>query len=153
MKFILPIIPKAQMRARHGRTKSGISITYKAEAQREAEAHLTGLLQAFRPPMPLEGPLGLGVKAYMPVSESWAKTKKAAAKAGNIRPTSKPDLDNLMKNIKDCMTAMHFWADDKQVVEYLPGTGKYYDDGKGPRWEIEIINTMQHQPATGPGKE
>jgi Holliday junction resolvase RusA-like endonuclease len=49
---------------------------------------------------------------------------------------TKPDLDNLLKQIKDCLTQMQFWTDDKLVVGYLPGVGKYYSDR--PRWEIEI---------------
>lgn len=136
------------MRARHGRTKTGFSVTYKAAAQSESEAQLTGLLMNFRPGNPLEGPLVLGIRAYMPISGSWPKKKKAAALAGELRPTSKPDLDNLIKNIKDCLTTMNFWQDDKQVVGYLPGTGKYYDDGNGPRWEVEILEMPGQQLAT-----
>jgi len=39
-----------------------------------------------------------------------------------------------------------FWQDDKQVVEYLPGTGKYYGDPA--RWEIEI-ETMDQAVSRG----
>jgi hypothetical protein len=31
------------------------------------------------------------------------------------------------------------------VVEYLPGTGKYYDDGGGTRWEIEIVTLEEYR--------
>lgn len=139
MKITIPIIPKAQMRARHGRAKSGFSVTYKADAQRRSEAELISLLEQHRPEgHPLEGPVFLLVKAFLPIPASWPQKKRAGATMGQIRPTSKPDLDNLVKNLKDCLTSLSFWQDDKQVVEYLPGTGKYYDDGQGPRWEIEI---------------
>jgi hypothetical protein len=37
------------------------------------------------------------------------------------------------------------WGDDCQVVEYLPGTGKYYDDGGGTRWEIEILSLDEYR--------
>jgi Holliday junction resolvase RusA-like endonuclease len=128
------------MRARHGRTQGGFSVTFKASAQREAETHLIGLLEPHRPAQPFEGAVTLGVRAYLPIPASWPKQQRAEAEAGHLRPTSKPDLDNLIKNIKDCLTALNFWQDDRQVVEYLPGTGKYYDDTQGPRWEIEIKN-------------
>ena len=82
------------------------------------------------------GPVFLGVRAYLPIPSSKPKKWKASALAGEIRPTIKPDLDNLLKHLKDCLTTMRFWEDDRQVVEYLPGTGKYYSDS--PRWEIEI---------------
>lgn len=147
----IPIIPKAQMRARHGRTKGGFSVTYKAEAQRRAEENLISLLDQYRPVQPLAGPLSLLVRAFLPIPGSWPKRKAHEAQAGNIRPTSKPDLDNLIKNLKDCLTSLSFWQDDKQVVEYLPGTGKYYDDGQGPRWEIEIIE-MPGQEIAAPGR-
>ncbi len=137
MKFILPLIPKAQMRARQGRTPGGASVTFKAEAQRKAEAHLIALLKPHRPAQALEGAVTLEVRAYLPIPASWPKKKREEAKGGQSRPTSKPE-DNLIKNIKDCLTALNFWRDDRQVVEYLPGTGKFYDDGQGPRWEIEI---------------
>ncbi|UQZ90863.1 hypothetical protein C4J81_17260 [Deltaproteobacteria bacterium Smac51] len=145
MKIIVPIIPKAQMRARHGRTRGGFSVTFKAQAQREAEAHLIGLLERHRPDSPFLGAVNLGVRAYLPIPASWPKKKRKGAAGGQTRPTSKPDLDNLIKNIKDCLTALNFWQDDRQVVEYLPGTGKYYDDGNGPRWEIEIKNAQPEE--------
>lgn len=138
MKFTVNIIPKAQMRARHGRTKTGLSVTYKAEAQRRAEDNLCAALLPHRLETPLEGAIWLGVRAYLPIPKSWSNKKKEQAKSAAIRPTSKPDMDNLLKHVKDCLTSLSFWHDDKQVVEYLPGIGKYYDDGQGPRWEIEI---------------
>jgi Holliday junction resolvase RusA-like endonuclease len=94
----------------------------------------------------MDGPLVLGVKAFLPVPKSKPKKFRAAALAGSIRPTVKPDLDNLLKNIKDCMTSMNFWNDDRQVVQYLPGTGKYY--GLSPRWEIELLPFKPTQEVT-----
>lgn len=78
----------------------------------------------------------LGVKVYLPVAKSKPAKFRRAALAGEIRPQVKPDLDNAIKNIKDVLTEMGFWEDDRQVVEYLPGTGKWYSDH--PRWEVEI---------------
>ncbi len=60
-----------------------------------------------------------------------------------LRPTvifgerNRGNVYNLLKQIKDCLTDMRFWGDDKQVVGYLPHTGKYYSDR--PRWEVEIV--------------
>jgi Holliday junction resolvase RusA-like endonuclease len=139
ISLTIPIIPKAQMRARHGRTKGGFSVTYKADVQRQAEQNIISFLAPYRPAAPLEGPLRFKVRAYLPIPASWSGKKTDAARSGFILPTGKPDLDNLIKNIKDCLTALHYWHDDRQVVEYLSGTGKYYDDGQGPRWEIEIV--------------
>jgi Holliday junction resolvase RusA-like endonuclease len=97
-----------------------------------------------RPLEPLQGPLLLGVRAYLPIPKSKPKKWQAAAQAGEIRPISKPDTDNLIKQIKDCANRA-MWGDDCQVVEYLPGTGKYYDDGGGTRWEIEIVTLEEYR--------
>jgi Holliday junction resolvase RusA-like endonuclease len=139
LSFTISIAPRGQMRARHTakKTKSGkvFSKTYKDEKQQDAETVLYAYLRDYVPASPIEGPIALGIRAFMPMPK---KSKKwtADALAGFIRPTTKPDLDNMIKHIKDCMTTMQFWHDDNQVVEYLPGTGKYYSES--PRWEIVV---------------
>ncbi len=138
--FSIPIIPTAQARARHAarKLKSGkvISTTYKSEKQEANEHPIYAYLKAYVPVEPLQGALKLGVKAYLPIPKK-SKRWMAEAEAGIERPTTKPDMDNLIKQIKDCMTKMRFWHDDKQVVEYLPGTGKWYSTF--PRWEIMVL--------------
>lgn len=136
MKFTVAIVPKAQMRARHG-VVNGFSRTYKDPKQDQQEQALMALLLPHVPPVALTGQLLLGVKAFLPIPTSKPKKWKEGARAGIIRPTVKPDLDNLLKHVKDCLTMLRFWGDDKQVVGYLPHTGKYYSDR--PRWEIEIV--------------
>ncbi len=79
------------------------------------------------------------------VGIKWGMENPTVMVAGKIRPTTKPDLDNCIKNLKDVCKGV-FWQDDKQVVEYLPGTGKYYGDPA--RWEIEI-ETMDQAVSRG----
>jgi Holliday junction resolvase RusA-like endonuclease len=139
VKFTIILEPKGQKRAR-GRAflvggKAIAGKPHKDNEQLLEEEKLLTLMYAYRPPAPLQGPLLLGVKAYLPIPKSKSKKWQAAALAGEIRPTTKPDLDNCIKNLKDVCKGV-FWLDDKQVVEYLPGTGKYYGDPA--RWEIEI---------------
>lgn len=144
LKFTIVLEPKGQMRAR-GRAflNGGKPIAGKPRKdvkQQTEEEKLLALLYEYRPAYPLEGPLMLGVKAYLPMTKTDTKGKKGErwrveALAGRIRPTKKPDLDNILKHLKDVLKGV-FWRDDVQVVEYLPGTGKYYGDPA--RWEIEI---------------
>lgn len=136
MKFVIPIVPKAQMRARHA-VINGFSRTYKDPKQAREEQALMTLLAGHRPEKPLEGPILLGVKSYLPIPVSWPQKRREAAKTGYLRPTSKPDLDNLLKHVKDCLSMLRFWGDDRQVVGYFSQTGKWYSDF--PRWEIEIV--------------
>lgn len=144
MKFTINLVPKAQMRARHGRTKTGFSVTYKADKQRRQEDMLCSLLQPHQPEAPLAGPLALKVTAYLPIPMSWSGKKITEAEKGKIKPDSKPDLDNLIKNICDCLTAMNFWHDDKQITSLT--AEKLYNDGRGPRWEVEIIELTPARP-------
>lgn len=48
--------------------------------------------------------------------------------------TKKPDLDNLEKQLLDCMTRMRFWEDDRQV--YMVAKKKIYSPS--PRWEVTV---------------
>lgn len=139
MKFVIEILPKAQRRHRDGVVMINgkpRARAYKAGEQRHEEKKLGYCLLEHRPKEPLEGPLLLGVRVFLPIPRSWPKYRQEAARRGEIRPTVKPDLDNLIKHIKDVMNGC-FWRDDKQVVEYLPGTGKWYADR--PRWEVELV--------------
>lgn len=64
---------------------------------------------------PLEGPLRVLVIAEMPIAESKPKKWRAAALAGTILPTKKPDWDNFGK-ILDALNLV-VWVDDSQIVE------------------------------------
>lgn len=135
MKFTIHLIPKGQRRTRAGIVGDHAWV-FKDAKQAAEERTLEALLAPFKPSEPFSGPILLGVKAFMPIPEKKPAKWKQAALNGMIRPTVKPDMDNVLKHVKDCLSRMRFWKDDKFVVEYLPGTGKYY--GEPPRWEIEI---------------
>jgi Holliday junction resolvase RusA-like endonuclease len=64
---------------------------------------------------PLLGPLGLCVEIERAVPPSWSKKKRAAALAGEIKPTGKPDLDNVVKLLGDALNKIA-WDDDSQIV-------------------------------------
>ena len=148
MKFTIFIIPTAQERADSGayQVKDGVwrSRTYKSKSQRSKEETIKACLLEHKPCQPMRGQLLLGVRVYFAIPKSkpaWFdgtnKEFQEFARAGFIRHQVKPDLDNAVKQIKDCLSQMRFWEDDKLVVGYLPGIGKYYSDN--PRWEIEIV--------------
>ncbi|MBS7811192.1 RusA family crossover junction endodeoxyribonuclease [Roseococcus pinisoli] len=68
------------------------------------------------PPAPLAGALALAVEVVVRVPASWPKGMRALALSGLLRPTSKPDLDNVIKLIADALNGV-IWEDDKQIVE------------------------------------
>lgn len=141
LKLTIWLEPMPQKRDRIGRSgKFGRGMSYLDPAQRKYEGDFLMLLN--RELASLERPLFdeailVGIRTYREIPKSWPKKKKAAAMAGQIRPTSVPDLSNLVKQIEDICNKQ-LWRDDSLIVGYLPGIGKYWDDGRGLRWEIEI---------------
>jgi len=142
LEFVLPIEPKAQKRARSRSVMSGgrsFAMTYKDAGQKKEENKLTAMLVQHMPERQATGAVRLGVSAYLPIPASKPKKWKEAAERGAIQPTTKPDLDNIIKHFKDCCKGI-FWLDDKQVVGYLEGTGKFYSTR--PRYEVRLIMEM-----------
>ena len=130
--FEIPIEPRAQKRDRIG-TFGGHGRSYKSKEQSQYEGKVAALIAQHRPERPLEGALELQVICYLPIPVSKSKKWKAQAIDYTIRPTTKPDWDNIGKNITDVMTGV-FFKDDKQIV--YARVEKGYSDL--PRWEISI---------------
>lgn len=77
----------------------------------------------------LDGPISLVCQFFMPIPKSLSKCNRAY-----LPPhTKKPDLDNLVKWVKDCLNKIA-WDDDAQV-DSITAT-KRYDDV--PRTEVYI---------------
>lgn len=63
----------------------------------------------------LDGPLDVTLVAVCAVPKSYSKAKAAQARAMQLRPTGKPDTDNLVKLYLDGLNGVA-WGDDAQVV-------------------------------------
>ena len=79
--------------------------------------------------------LGIVTTAYFEIPKSKSKKFKEQAREGFIRPITKPDTDNISKNIKDALNKIAY-PDDSQVVTEL--IEKKYSDT--PRVEIKIVS-------------
>lgn len=132
--FILPITPTAQQRPRHARI-GGHDVTYKSESQKANERTLEAYLLPHRPKTPLSGPLELSFCAIFPIPRSWTKKRREAALWGRMWHTSKPDTDNIAKQLKDAMTRLGFWQDDRQVAVYGRMEKLY---GKRGQWRVRV---------------
>jgi len=64
----------------------------------------------------LDGPCAVRLDIVCQVPASWSQRKQADAIAGRIRPTTKPDIDNVEKAVFDGCNGV-VWRDDVQVVE------------------------------------
>ncbi len=62
--------------------------------------------------------------AMMAIPASWSKRKRLDAIEGRLRPTTKPDWDNIAKVI-DALNHV-VWADDASVVDGL--VRKFYSE-------------------------
>lgn len=135
LTFTIPGEPCAQGRPRFS-TKNGCfraidpakSRNYKAYIKYIAtdEAQKQGWMYT-------ELPISLTIKAYLPIAASKSKKFKAAALAGEERPTKKPDIDNIFKTVTDAMSGI-LYKDDKQIVS--TNLSKWYSDE--PRLEVHI---------------
>ena len=136
--FTLPIVPTAQARARHG-VVNGHSVTFKSDRQKANEQTLDALLSRYAPAAPMSGAVALEFIAVFPPPRSASKKAREAMLRGTEPHTKKPDLDNLVKQLKDAMTRLQFWRDDRQVVRIVCEK-RYGDTG---RWEVCIREAME----------
>ncbi|OVE45679.1 RusA family crossover junction endodeoxyribonuclease [Chromobacterium violaceum] len=72
--------------------------------------------QAMAGRAPLNGPADVSIIMVLPIPTSWSKRKQAAALAGQVFPTKKPDADNVVKAIFDGMNGV-VWVDDVQACD------------------------------------
>lgn len=80
-----------------------------------------------------ECPLEIKIKAFYAIPKSFSKKKQQAAVDSQIRPTTKPDIDNVVKCVCDALNKVAY-KDDTQVIRL--SAEKYYGDE--PKLCIEI---------------
>lgn len=130
IQIVLAGEPKGKGRPRFSRA-TGRAFTPAATVTYESALRYAGY-QAMNGALPLEGPLTIRIDAFVPVPKSWPKKKTASALSGELRPTGKPDGDNLAKMI-DALNEV-VWRDDSQIVDWT--IRKFYSDR--PRLEIIV---------------
>ena len=72
--------------------------------------------QAMAGAAPLDCACAVQLSITLAVPASWSKKKTAAALAGQVLPTKKPDADNVVKAIFDGVNGV-VWRDDVQAVD------------------------------------
>lgn len=63
-----------------------------------------------------EGAVSVEISLFVTPPASWSQKKQREALAGTVFPTSKPDVDNVLKGIMDACNEIVF-KDDKQAVD------------------------------------
>lgn len=101
----------------------------------QAEARFIAQQQMGNQP-PLSGALTLKLTVYLPIPKSLSRIKTDQALHGILRPTTRPDLDNYIKNL-DAFNNL-VWYDDSQIVTLM--ASKHYSDR--PRVEIIVSENV-----------
>ena len=100
----------------------------------QTQNQLMSLLNEHRPEKSLTGPLSLSVRWVYP----WRKSEsKRNMSLGHMPCDKRPDCDNLMKLLGDCMTRIGFWEDDSQIADLR--FQKFWGDNPGIEIAIEEI--------------
>jgi Holliday junction resolvase RusA-like endonuclease len=89
--------------------------------------------QAMSGHQPFACALAVQIDAWHPIPASWSKTRQREALLGALRPTTKPDIDNIAKAIADGGNGVA-WADDKQIVSLT--VQRFY--GAAPRVDVRV---------------
>lgn len=129
--FTVEGTPKGKMRARRGFGKSMYTPQKNVDNESEVLTAFVNALGGKQWNMPQAA--RLLVMAYCPIAASASKAKKAKMLTGEIRPTCKPDIDNVIKLVMDSGNGV-MWHDDACIV-HATGEKHYSTD---PRVEVTI---------------
>ena len=84
-----------------------------------------------------EGQVRMNVEAYFQIPASTSKAKRNYMGIGMIRPTKKPDWDNIGKIVSDALNGIAY-HDDSQITEAT--VRKFYGD---PRVEVTLTGRTE----------
>ena len=118
IEFFCPcnIEPKQGDRVRIASNKAGkrFAMHYTPAKVKKNAGNLAAIVAPHRPIEPLQGPLGLAVTFQYP----WRSgTSQKARLAESAPKDTKPDIDNLMKQISDVLQATGFIVNDSQFAD------------------------------------
>ena len=134
----VPGEPFGKQRPRHSRI-SGTTYT-----PRETREHEALIRQEYRKQCGTKFPEGaqlrITVTAVMGIPKSTPKYRRSDMLSGKIRPTKKPDWDNIGKLVCDALNGVAY-DDDKCVCEAR--VVKFYGDVPHLRVRLEDINGKQ----------
>lgn len=116
-------VPKA--RARTVRTKNGKTVSFTPDNTASWEDSIRAQALSSRPAQLLDGPLVMEATFFLLRPKSRPKKE--------LYPDRKPDLDNLLKSVKDALEGV-IYTNDSRIVDEV--TRKRYDDP--PRVEVVI---------------
>lgn len=147
MKFVIDGKPQAKQSFKVGTvtTKDGRTFaTQYTPMEMKYYANLVKMM--FRNTYPKHLPsvfydvaLAVTITVHVAIPKSYSNKKKGLALKGSLVPKTKPDCDNIAKNICDALNEVA-WPDDKQIARLL--VKKVFDENPFVEVEIDAINSQ-----------
>lgn len=132
IKLVIPGDPIPKARPRFARRGKFVQ-TYNCQENQERIFRDICRLQTAYEPISKDISIYLKCRFYMPIPVSWTKKKHEQLKHFGISHVKKPDVDNMVKFVKDCLNGL-VWHDDSQVTSLFAEKEYSYN----PRTEIII---------------
>lgn len=114
IEFYVPSEPRGKERHRTGKYGTytpSKTVKYEKEIQKAFRSYW----DIPELPFPAKTPVTVFIAAYYKIPKSESKKTKAKMVINKIRPTKKPDADNIAKIVMDALNGVA-WKDDAQVV-------------------------------------
>lgn len=116
----VPGIPQGKGRARSATRRKKGGGSYIAHVTPQKTVNYESLVaiaaaQAMAGRAPLQGAVDVMIDIHVTPPGSWSVKKTQQALAGEIRPTTKPDIDNCVKALFDACNGI-CWGDDRQIT-------------------------------------
>ena len=114
--FVIPGTPVGKGRPKFARRGNFVS-TYTPEKTASYENLVkVKAEEAMKGRPAIDGAVAVTIWLWVTPPVSWSQKKQRQALSHEILPTSKPDVDNVIKGIFDAMNEI-VWKDDKQAVD------------------------------------
>lgn len=122
-KFTVMGVPVGKERARTVTLPNGMRRSYTPKKTKDYESLIAyeykrqcGEFYGDMENSKLKQAVVLKIDIYFSIPKSYNKGKRLAAECNSIRPTKKPDIDNVVKSVLDALNGVAY-KDDTQVTE------------------------------------
>lgn len=139
IEFFIPMLCEAKQTKGNRIVKTATGRTFVARYTpakvKHNSASLAAMMVKWIPSKPLEGPIGMAVWFHYPWLKGATRKQKAS---GQCWKDTKPDLDNLFKNLADTMQGCGFFRNDSQIADVR--LVKCWSERPGVEVRIEAMN-------------
>lgn len=121
IEFFLPMIPPTVTQQEHKvMIRNGKPFFYEPAELKAARKKLMDFVVRYVPEAPILGTVRLTTKWIWPLPKKQIdRLKSTGLHDFMMYKSTKPDTDNIIKMLKDCMTRCGFWSDDAQVASEI----------------------------------